>query len=69
MDADFHLPHYECMEKLSCHSNQKTLATAKKKKNKKKKTLFVEANDVNNSTKFQLFPPTASEEMILNIVS
>ena len=45
------------METLNCHSNQSTYATAKKKKN-----CFVEAHAMNNSAKFQLYPP--SEELI-----
>ena len=39
------------MENLSCHRNQSTWATVIKNK------LFVEANVMNNSAKFQLYPP------------
>ena len=46
------------METLNCQSNESTRATAIKN------THFVEANVVNISAKFQLHPPTASEEMI-----
>ena len=43
----FHFSHYKSMETLSCHSNESTWATATK-------TIFVEANVMNISAKFQL---------------
>ena len=46
------------METLSCHSDERTQATAIKN------ILFVEANVMNISTKFQLHHLMASEEMI-----
>ena len=48
--AHFHFSHYKYMETLSCHSNQSAYAKAIKNK------IFVEANAVNISAKFQLYP-------------
>ena len=48
---NFHFSHYKWIETLSCHSNETTWATAIKNK------LFVEANVMNISAKFQLHPP------------
>ena len=47
----FIVPHSKFVENLSCHSNQRTWATAIKK------ISFVEVNVINNSTKFQLYFP------------
>ena len=47
----FHLSLYKFMETLSCHSNESTWATAIKN------LIFVEANIMNISAKFQLHPP------------
>ena len=47
----FHFSRYKSMETLSCHSNESTWATAIKNK------IFVEANVMNISAKFQLHPP------------
>ena len=46
------LSHYKSIENICCHSDESTWATAIKK-NK----MFVEANVMNISTKFQLHPP------------
>ena len=47
----FHFSHYMSMESLSCHSNESTWAMAIKN------IIFVEANVMNISAKFQLHPP------------
>ena len=47
----FHFSHYKSMKTLSCHSKESTWATANGN------TMFVEANVMNISTKFQLHPP------------
>ena len=47
----FHFSHYKSMESLSCHSNESTWAMAIKY------IIFVEANVMNISAKFQLHPP------------
>ena len=44
------------METLSCHSNQSIYATARKK-------YFVEANAMNMSAKFQLYPQYSFREV------
>ena len=44
--ANFHSPHYKSVLTLSCNSN-----------NGNKNVIFVEANAINISVKFQLFPP------------
>ena len=49
--AYFHFSHYKSMETVNCHSDESTLATAIKY------AIFVEANVMNISTKFQLHPP------------
>ena len=49
--AYFHFSHYKSTKIRSCHSDESTWATAIKKHN------FVEANVMNISTKFQLYPP------------
>ena len=46
------------METLSCQSNESTWATTIKN------TIYAEANVMNMYAKFQLHPPTASEEKI-----
>ena len=45
------ISHYKSMETLSCHSNQSAWASAIKN------DIFVEANVMNMSTKFQLHTP------------
>ena len=45
------ISHYKSMETLSCHSNQSAWASAIKN------NIFVEANVMNMSAKFQLHPP------------
>ena len=52
------ISHYESMETLSCHSNQSAWALAIKI------NIFVEANVMNMSAKFQLHPLMISEEKI-----
>ena len=49
--AYFHLSHYKSMETLSCHSNKSTCTTAIKN------IAFVEANVMNISETFKLYPP------------
>ena len=51
MKAYLHFSHYKSMETLSCHSNESTCIMAIKN------IIFVEANVMNISTKFQLHPP------------
>ena len=48
--ANFNFSHYKSMETLSCHSNQSAHATAIIN------NTFVEANAMNISAKFQLYP-------------
>ena len=48
--AYYHFSLYKSMETLSCHSNKSTWATAIKN------IIFVEANVINISAKFQLHP-------------
>ena len=49
--AYFHFSHYKSVEIIRCHSEKSTWATAIKN------IVFVEANVMNISTKFQLHPP------------
>ena len=49
--SKFHFSQFKSMETTSCHSYQSAHATAIKN------NLFVEANDMNFSAKFQLYPP------------
>ena len=51
MKANFRFSHYKSMETLSCHSNQSAYATAIEN------NIFVEANAMNISAKFQPEPP------------
>ena len=56
--ALFHFSHYKVNETLIFHSDESTRAKAMKN------IRFEEAYVVNISTKFQLYPPYGSEEMI-----
>ena len=56
--ANFHFYNYKSMETLSCHSKQSAYATAIKN------NIFVEANAMNISAKFQLYPIYSFEELI-----
>ena len=49
--AKFHFSHYKSMETLSCQSKKSTRATSTRN------ATFVEANVMNISAKFQLYPP------------
>ena len=60
VNANFHFSLYKSMKNLSCHSNESAKAMAIKN------VSFVDANVMNISAKFQLYPPLnmASEELI-----
>ena len=47
---NFHFSHYKSMETLSCYSNRQSIYAAARKKK------IVEANAMNISVKFQLYP-------------
>ena len=51
INASFHFSQCKSIKTLSCHSNQSAWVTPIKN------IFFVEANAMNNSAKFQLYPP------------